>query len=302
MLTTNELELQATLSLGTLESNAQHIKELVLAKLDDYRPELYVGKIAEAKADRAILNTTEKQLNAKRLELERQYMAPFMAFKGQIQDTCSAIKEASSKLDEIVKAEEQREKDEKKAEIQAYFDSKELTLFTLDAIFDPKWLNKSTKLKEIKSAIDERIAKTFTDLEILSRFPSEDVPLLKTVYLETLDISVAMAKAESLKANRERLAREKLERELTQQKAELAKQNKEELRENLKNQEAQQAESTALLALDIELEEVAQPLEEYALVLKGTRTQLLGIRQYMTQQGVIYKKLTDKGSGLYSQE
>ena len=302
MLTTNELELRANLSLGTLESNAQQLKELVLSKLKDYSPELYAGKIAEAKADRAVLNNAEKQLNARRLELEREYMAPFAAFKGQIQDTCSAIREASGKLDEIVKAEEQREKDEKRAKIQEYWDSKDFTLFGLEQIFDSKWLNKGSKLKDVQAAIDERITKTFIDLSILEKFPAEDVPLLKTVYLETLDISVAMAKADALKANRDKLAREKVEREIAEQKAQLAEQHKEEMREGYKNHEADDAHYSAALALDIEPEIPTQPIEEYALILRGTRDQLLSIRSYMTLQGITYTKLVDKGDGVYSKE
>jgi len=302
MLTTNELELRANLSLGTLESNALQLKELVLSKLDDYRPELYEGRTAEAKADRALLNTAEKQLNARRLELEREYMAPFLAFKGQIQDTCSAIKAASSKLDDIVKAEEQREKDEKRAQIADYWESTGFTLFSLDSVFDSKWLNKSAKLKDIKSAIDDIIKKAFTDLEILDKFPAEDVPLLKTVYLETQDISVAMAKAESLKAARDRLAREKAEKEITEQKALLNAQKKAETIEGYKNMEADDASRTAFMALDIEPEQKEEPTMEFALVLRGTRNQLLSIRSYMTIQEVTYTKLIDKGDGIYTKE
>lgn len=302
MLTTNELELKANLSLGTLESNAQQLNELVRSKLKDYSPELYVGKIAEAKADRAVLNNAEKQLNARRLELEREYNAPFAAFKGQIQDTCSAIHEASAKLDEIVKAEEQREKEEKRGKIQEYWDSKDFTLFSLEQIFDSKWLNKGAKLKDIQAAIDDKIAKTFTDLSILEKFPAEDVPLLKTVYLETLDISVAMAKADALKANRDKLAREKVEREIAKQKVQLAEQHKEEIKEGFKNHDADDAHFNAALALDIEPEVPTQPIEEYALILRGTRDQLLSIRSYMTLQEITYTKLTDRGNGVYSKE
>ncbi|MCQ2560226.1 MAG: DUF1351 domain-containing protein, partial [Clostridia bacterium] len=175
MITTTELELKSNLTLGTLETNAEAIKNLVEAKLQDYSPEFYIGKADEAKSDRAILNKAEKALNEKRLELEREYMAPFANFKALIADTCKAIKTASGKLDEIVKAEENREKQEKENLITDYWLKKEFSLFGLEKIWNPKWLNKTTKQKDIEAEIDDRIQKALNDLAIIDRFPAEDV-------------------------------------------------------------------------------------------------------------------------------
>ena len=95
--------------LGVLITNALEIKKFVEAKLAGYAPENYVGKIAEAKADRAELNKASKELNAKRLELEKSFMKPFDEFKAVTKDTTMAIDKASRALDEIVKVEETRD-------------------------------------------------------------------------------------------------------------------------------------------------------------------------------------------------
>ena len=113
MLESKDLELQSRLTIGTLESNAEAIRKVVLKHLEDYTPENYIGRADEAKADKALLNKAEKALNTKRLELEREYMEPFNKFKITITETCKAIKAASTGLDEIVKAEEERERGEK---------------------------------------------------------------------------------------------------------------------------------------------------------------------------------------------
>lgn len=301
MLNSNELELQSTLTLGTLESNAEAIKALVLAKLDDYTPENYIGKAAEAKQDRAVLNNAEKALNTKRLELERQYMEPFNRFKATITDTCKAIKQASAGLDEIVKAEETREKEEKFTKIQEYWDKTGFTLFDISKIYDPKWTNKTTKLQDVYAELDRIQKKTFDDLKVLENFPAEDVALLKTEYLNTLDITQAMQKAQQLKENRERLAREAKEREAIAAKQAQQEQRKEETEElNHLGAEPEAADlAAASLGLEIEQEEVERR-EEFALVLKGTREQLLEVRRFMTRTGVTYHKLEDKGDGVYS--
>lgn len=301
MLNSNELELQSTLTLGTLESNAEAIKALVLAKLDDYTPENYIGKAAEAKQDRAVLNNAEKALNTKRLELERQYMEPFNRFKATISDTCKAIKQASAGLDEIVKAEENREKEEKFTKIQEYWDKTGFTIFDISKVYDPKWTNKTTKLQDVYAELDRIQKKTFDDLKVLEIFPAEDVALLKTEYLNTLDITQAMQKAQQLKENRERLAREAKEREAIAAKQAQQEQRKEETEElNHLGAEPEAADlAAASLGLEIEQEEVERR-EEFALVLKGTREQLLEVRRFMTRTGVTYNKLEDKGNGVYS--
>lgn len=301
MITSTELELRSTLTLGTLESNAETIKELVLTKLQEYTPANYIGKAAEAKQDRAVLNNAEKALNAKRLELERQYMEPFNKFKATINDTCKAIKQASAGLDEIVKAEEERERSEKADQINEYWKKTGFSLFDVSKVYDPKWTNKTTKLQDVYAAIDTIQKKTFDDLKVLENFPAEDVALLKTTYLNTLDITQAMNQAEQLKKNRELLAKEKAEREAIEAKKAVQEQRKEETQElnDLGTKKVNDDMASAALGLEIEEDKVPEK-EEYACVFKGTREQLLEVRRAMTRLGVIYEKLEDKGNGVYA--
>ncbi|WP_415749110.1 DUF1351 domain-containing protein, partial [Treponema peruense] len=141
MLESKDLELQSRLTIGTLESNAEAIRQVVLTHLKDYTPENYIGRADEAKADKA--------LNSKRLELEREYMEPFNKFKITITETCKAIKAASAGLDEIVKAEEERERGEKWEKIEDYWNKTGFSLFDitdLAKITDiKKWTNKTAK-------------------------------------------------------------------------------------------------------------------------------------------------------------
>lgn len=294
MIESRELELSSKVTIGKLETNAEAIKALVLEKLKDYTPENYAGRVEEAKRDKAELNAAEKALNAKRLELEREFMKPFNYFKDTINETCKAIKEASGKINEVVKEVESREKEEKREQIQTLFNKKDFSLFTLDKIFNEKWLNKTAKMHEIEKEIDAAIKKTFDDLKIIEALPAEDVPLIKTVYLETLSIADAMSRAQQLKENRERLAREAKER----QQQEIKEQIKEQKAEERKEASAQEVSDLAIQAAALQghiVEEIQEEkpaeLETFALVLTGTRQALLNVRQYMTAQGVTYIKL-----------
>lgn len=303
MIQSNELELQSNLTLGTLTSNAEAIRALVKEKLQDYTAINYAGRVDEAKSDRAILKNAEKKLNARRLELERDYMAPFNKFKTTIKEICDAIKKASQSLDQLVKAEEEKEKSEKKNQIFSYWQKTGFSLFELEKIFQPSWLNKTFKMTDVQKAIDEAQQKTFNELKIIENFPAEDVGLLKTLYLDTLDLNQAMVKAEELKANRDRLAREKVEREEIEKSKALENQKKVEVEEI--NRDCKKDANKDLVAAALEIEIDTQETEKqltFALVLHGTRDKLMQVRRFMTDNSVTYEKLTEKENGIYTRE
>ena len=112
--------------------------------------------------------------------------------------------------------------------------------------------------------------------------------LLKTVYLDTLSITEAMQKANQLKANRERLAREQREREEVERFKKIQEQKKDEWKEE-KRRKARMNPPT-----------LQAPRSEYALVFSLTRSQFLDLRNYMSDHGITYSELQDKGSGVYT--
>jgi DNA repair exonuclease SbcCD ATPase subunit len=299
MIDSKELALTSTLTIGALETNAAAIKAVVLEKLKDYTAENYIGKVDEAKRDKAELNAAEKALNAKRLELEREFMRPFLTFKDTINETCRAIKEASGKIDVIVKEVEAQEKEKKRAEIQRIWDAQGFTLYGIERVFNDKWLNKTFKIKDIEAEIAAAIKKTFDDLKVIEALPAEDVPLIKTVYLDTLSISDAMSHAQQLKDNRERLAREEKERQQQAINAQLQEQREEEKHQARVDQAAERVEALAAEALEIKQEPV-EKLETFALILTGKRDDLLLVRKYMTTLGVTYIKLQESEEGTWT--
>jgi hypothetical protein len=193
------------MNLGKLTTNAEALRDMVKGKLSGYSVENYSGdRIKEAKADKAELNAFAKRLNDKRLEFERMWMKPFEPFEAVVDETVRLIKAASSKIDEVVKDVEKGEKDEKRRLIDQFWAGQGCTLFRLNQIFDERWLNKSTKLSAVQDEIVERIKKVESDLGILDKI---GVPEAKAYYLNCLDLNKAMAEADRIKANRERLAK-----------------------------------------------------------------------------------------------
>ena len=86
--------------------------------LERYTPDNYSEEnVEQAKADRAILNKAAKELNDRRIQIEREWNAPLQEFKGIVGDTVKMIADGSAKIDAVVKGVESKAKAEKRASI-----------------------------------------------------------------------------------------------------------------------------------------------------------------------------------------
>lgn len=211
-------------TLGNLVTNAIDIKAYVKDQLENrYSIENYTGDAKQAAKDKAEINNAIKQLNDRRIALEKEWNMPFMEFKDIVTETTNLLKNASGKLDLIVKAKDEEEKNAKKAEIMQLWESKNFNLVTLEKIFNQKWLNKTYKIATVDADIDMIIKQINGDLDSLDAF-GEDTATLKDLYLSTLNLQATLNKGAELKANRERIAemeaRKKAEQEATKAAAE----------------------------------------------------------------------------------
>lgn len=274
-------------SLGALVTNALDIKAFVEERVKDYTPERYYDDPDAAKRDRAVLNSASKSLNQKRLDLEREFMRPFDEFKAIIKQTTAAIDYAASRLDEVVKAVEETQKNEKRRDIEQYFTGKSFDLVPLDRLFDPRWLNKGAKMADVQAELDSKIAKVYGDIKTLEAL--EDAADLKAMYLDTLDIGAALQRGQALKANRERLAKEAADRK-EREHAEKLDAQAVELRQDVEDDK--KSAPTIILAAEA-LEVKTDPIIEYTLKFKGTRSQLVALRQYMTTLGIEYERVNE---------
>ena len=265
------------LTLGTLTTNAIQLRDHVAATLERYTPENYsVENIDQAKADRAILNKAAKELNDKRIQIEREWSAPFQEFKGIIGETVRMITEGSAKIDAVVKGVESKAKAEKRAAIEELWASKNITLIPLSAVWDERWLNKSKRLPAIEKEMGQRLLKIEADLEALDVVPEQDREVVRAYYLNNLDITRALAYSTELQDARKRLqdseARKKAESEAHAMRQEYVA-------------------PTAAQAPTAEAPEVVVPeILERTMVVRGTREQLVALAEYMKASGIWFRK------------
>ena len=192
-------------TIGSLTTNARQIHDLVEGALPKYDISNYsTDDIAKAKTDKALLNKAAKALNDKRIEFEREFMAPFAEFKEVVTDTVKLIKDAVGKIDTVIKEDEERTKAEKREQIEHLAEEcglEELGIH-LNSIFNDKWLNKSTSLKAVEKEMREKIATITQDIETLKSF-AEDFDVLVVRYKENLNLQETVRYANQLKEQRE---------------------------------------------------------------------------------------------------
>lgn len=267
------------LTFGTLTTNALQLHDYVAATLERYTPENYSeDNVEQAKADRAILNKAAKELNDRRIQIEREWNAPLQEFKGIVGDTVKMISDGSAKIDAVVKGVESKAKAEKRAAIEELWERKGITLLPLSKLWDDRWLNKTKRLPAVEKEIGEKLLKIEAELDTIAAVDTEDGEVLRAYYLDCLDLQRTLVYSATLKANRQRLQEEQARR-----------QAEDEAQATREAYVAPTAEPTTTTAN--EAPEVAIPVTlERTMVVRGTREQLIALAEFMNAEGIWFKK------------
>lgn len=290
-LTSETLELKIdSKKLGELTTNAKDIKAMVEKILPNYDIANYnESNIDSAKKDKALLNASAKSLNDKRIEIEKEWMVPFDEFKSIVTETCKLIKSATDKIDTVVKESEQKEKDQKKKTIESFWMSKDFCLVSLVKIFDDKWLNKTSKIKDIQSEITSKIDKINDDIKTLEALDG-DAETLKAMYLENLDINMTIQYANTLKHNKQLLTSSNTSaKEIETVAAETVS--------NVPADENPFSEDTTQVPSSVETEATSEPKNELVVVtmkVQATYDELVALGDFMNDSGITFEKLENE--------
>lgn len=284
MLKATDLELSISeLTLGSLTTNALQLRDYVGEVVKRYDAENYSDdNIDQAKADKALLNKAAKELNDKRIKLEREWAQPFQEFKGIITETCQMLTQASSKIDKVVGEVEWKAKEAKRTMIHELWERKGVTLFPLSKIWDEKWLNKTKRLPAVEKEIGEKLLKVEADLDSFNALDEEDREVARAYYLDCFDLQRSLAYARIMRENKEKLKAE----EQARRQAEV------ESKATREAYVAPTAEPTpTATTTEDEAPEVAIPeILERTMVVRGTREQLIALADFMKSEGIWFKK------------
>lgn len=188
--------------------NFQKLREELSGVLNRYEHLVYTdGMLADAKADKKELTRLRRELDDRRKEVKRAYLAPYNAFEGQVKELFAMIDAPLEEIKGFIASMEEREKAARRQEIEVYFRRKSGPLGNLaeqvlssPAFLEDKWMNKSTSAKTWQTAVDEKIAAAARDLGSIQATAGRHAGALTARYLETLDTRELASYRERLNA------------------------------------------------------------------------------------------------------
>ena len=219
--------------------------------------------LKECKKTLTELRKLSKELNAKRLEKQRQYETPVKEFKAQIDayinqinDVISDIKQGTDEFEEKRKAEKQEAIQNLINEMAGNYGVDPETIE-----IDKKWLNKSTTMKKITEEIANKMKekqRLDDDWKIIKKY-AQDKGMLADHYQTYIGVFSAFEI-------------EKMIDEDADKKAE---------------QDRSQAEELMFAkAVDEETGEIKQAIQRVTFTIKGTEEQLNQVAAYLKNSGV----------------
>lgn len=215
----------------SIEFNFEELKAEITEKAKAYELAVYTDDtIKLAKEDRANLNRLKKALNDERIRREKEYNAPFQAFKNKINELIAIIDAPVEIIDRQVKNYEEEQRRQKADYIKAWYLANRARIgapewLEIGRIAKPRWGNAGTKVKEIQDEITEVCGKIRTDLDTIASLPEYAFEAGEE-YKRTLDINAAIAEGR----RQADIQKRKAEAEAARQAAEEAKRTAEALK------------------------------------------------------------------------
>lgn len=191
----NELQLISHQQPGLVSiDNFVEMKDALAKVLVRYENIVYTeDSLKAAKDDKKNLARLRKDIDDRRKEVKRAYLAPYNDFEAQVKELLAMVDAPLNEIKGFIAKMDEREKLDKRKEIEAYFfrQSGALGDFAAQVLasptfFESKWLNKTTSAKTWQAAVDDKIAAVAWDLQTIQATAGQHVRALTVKYLETL--------------------------------------------------------------------------------------------------------------------
>lgn len=180
--------------------NYDDLKAELEQKCKEYENLVYTeDQIKMAKEDKAKLNKMKTALNNERIQLQKEWNAPFAEFKSKVDDLISIIDKPVSMIDKQVKEYDKQQEDAKREKIRELWDGLEgrPDWINLDDCFSNGWLLKSCSMSKVKACMEEIIATSNRDIATLEQLPEYSFEAVAE-YKKNRKIDEAIAEATKL--------------------------------------------------------------------------------------------------------
>lgn len=255
------------LKIWAIETTAAD-KSLILQSQEDF------DKAEKRCAD---INRIIKTIDQKRKEVKKAYNEPYEVFEGKLKEVTATLNEARDNLWGQIKAAENEEKQKKESELRVFWEN--LNSDTLggyrswEQIFNPKWLNRTTKREVAENEMRDIFSLTVSDVAAIKALYSEFQVSLIDYYKQGHSISEVIAYNNRLNEQNKALSAEKTEE-----------------RANIRPEEEKAVKAEISTSEQTEEETLTIDFRVYA-----TRTQLSALKEFLISKNIKYGKVPTKG-------
>lgn len=268
----NEIEAKIN-GVAKVEDNIAEAKEYALNLKEYYSKLVFTDdQISEAKEERASINKVVKKIADYRKNIVAEFKKPIELFETTAKETEKILKETADFVDAQVKNYEEREKEEKRKQIETIYN--ELvgeetisTLINLNMLFDERYLNKTYKIEDVEKDLTEKIRKIANDIKSIKDLESEYEVSLINNYLQNFDLGAVITENKRL---------QELKKET---------QKVEEKQEEIKKEQV-----NVMLTKEVPKEDI-DPIKEYVLRIKAPLSKQKQLRQFLELNKMEFEKI-----------
>lgn len=180
--------------------NYEDLKAELEQKCKEYENLVYTeDQIKMAKDDRAKLNKLKDALNSERIQLQKEWNAPFAEFKTKVDELIAIINRPVAMIDKQVKEYDKQQENAKREKIREVWNTLEgkPDWLDLDDCFSNGWLLKSCSISKIKGCMEEIIAISNRDIATLEQLPEYSFEAI-AAYKKNRKLDEAIAEATKL--------------------------------------------------------------------------------------------------------
>lgn len=193
---------------GEISFNFEELKEQLSAKMAEYE-NIAVSEEYKtfAKKDLAELRKLKESVEKRRREVKADAMLPYLEFESKVKELVQIIDRPISVLDEKLKEIEAARIRKRRSDVYNLWeeivnDGAEYLPF--DEIYDSKWNNATTNLKNVEKALHELVEKALSDISLIKESRSDVTEDALETYKKTRNLGQALTVIHTYEANKKR--------------------------------------------------------------------------------------------------
>ena len=185
-----------------IEANFEEMRAYLTDMLSPYKS-LVVTDMGAAKSARAYVNKVRKSIDDSRKMVKKLYTEPLAAFEDKCKALTAICDEASGAIDAQIKAEEQKEREQRIEALRNYFSSSAAAIsdyITFESIYNPKWETKTYGMEKAEEDIDRAVSERVTNVHLIKQMRSPHQAALLSTLLKTGSMALVLEEKERLES------------------------------------------------------------------------------------------------------